>query len=115
MSGAAHCGWSTFNCKHMNVVLIGNEETGLKAIKCGDCGSPLDRRVVGDRYEYFAAPIGYCDCEHSDHGTEERSRWLHAYGKVDAFARVKTRGGTFDICRDCAAMNHMGPYEGGNG
>ena len=42
-------------CEHMNICLIGNEETGVASIDCEDCGRPLIRREVPDKpgYTYF--------------------------------------------------------------
>lgn len=42
-------------CRHRHINLVGNDETGLKRISCGDCGSPMTRRVMGSGYIYFPA------------------------------------------------------------
>jgi len=53
------------SCRHKHVVLVGNDETGLRATRCADCRAPLTRRIERGVYVYFAssdAPKG------NDHG-----------------------------------------------
>lgn len=39
-------------CRHKHIVLIGNEETGLRSIRCEDCGQPMTRRTENGQYVY---------------------------------------------------------------
>jgi hypothetical protein len=46
-------------CKHPEVLLIGSDETGLRAIKCAGCGIPMNRTVHRDGYHYEPARIEF--------------------------------------------------------
>jgi len=45
---------SLTHCQHPRVVVLGSEETGVRAIHCEECNRELDRRVSRDgrSFEY---------------------------------------------------------------
>lgn len=40
------------SCRHKNIVVVGSDETGARAARCGDCRAPLTRRIEGGAYIY---------------------------------------------------------------